>query len=391
MGIENYNTTPANNGSVLSTGSLVEGQAPSTLNDAMRQTLADMRAFYNDPQWIEYGIGNGSTTYTRVNSTTVTIGANVINAYHVGRRVKIVDGTATTIYGTITSSTFNSPNTTIVMSFDGGASIGSGTITSFKIGAISSTNTSAPTNVASGGIIMWTASSLPDGWLLADGSLVNKTDYATLFGILGNSFGTATSTQFYLPNLTDKFVIGKGSTYSTLGGTGGNSTITPSGSNSAPTFSGSSSSVSGSVSLSGSTASHTLTTSEIPSHSHYLFADHSMEGNNQDWTRVSGNTWSGGDGHSAGKQKSASVEYYQASGSDDFKYRIGYDTNNATPSSHPSSPTGSGSGHSHSLSGSLNLSGGTVTPSGTVSAPTFSGASSNIINPYIALSYIIKT
>lgn len=391
MGIENYNTSPANNGSVLSTGSLVEGQAPSTLNDAMRQALADMRAFYNDPQWIEYGIGNGSTTYTRVNSTTVTIGANVISAYHVGRRVKIVDGTATTIYGTINSSTFNSPNTTIVMSFDSGASIGSGTITSFKIGAISSVNSSSPTNVSSGGIIMWTASSLPDGWLLADGSLVNKTDYSTLFGILGNSFGTATSTQFYLPNLTDKFVIGKGSTYSTLGGTGGNSTITPSGTNSAPTFSGVSNTINSSGSLSGSTASHTLTTSEIPSHSHYLFADHSHEQNaNQDWVRVNNTQWSGGDGYSAGKQKSASVEGYQASGSDDFKYRIAYDTANATPSVHPSSPTGSGSGHSHSLSGSISST-ATYTPEGSNSAPTFSGSSSNIINPYITLSYIIKT
>ena len=42
MGIENYNTSPASNGSVLATGSLVEGQAPSTLNDAMRQALADI-------------------------------------------------------------------------------------------------------------------------------------------------------------------------------------------------------------------------------------------------------------------------------------------------------------------------------------------------------------
>ena len=391
MGIPSYSTTPANNGTVLATGSIAENTAPSNLNDGIRQALSDLKTWYLDAEWLEIGNGAVATSYTRVSGTEVTIAGNVTAQYHVGRRVKLVDGTGTTLYGQITIVAYNSPNTTITMSFDGGGSIGSGTITSLKLGIISNTNSSVPSTSPTGSIVMWSGASIIDGWLLADGSLKNKTTYPDLFAVLGDTYGTQTSTQFYLPNLADKFVIGKGSTYSTLGGTGGNTSITPSGSNSAPSFSGSSSSVSGTVSLSGSTASHTLTTSEIPSHSHYLFADHSMEGNNQDWTRVSGNTWSGGDGHSAGKQKSASVEYYQASGSDDFKYRIGYDTNNATPSSHPSSPTGSGSGHSHSLSGSLNLSGGTVTPLGSVSAPTFTGSSSNIINPYIALSYIIKT
>ena len=256
------------------------------------------------------------------------------------------------------------------MSFDGGASIGSGTITSFKIGAISSTNTSAPTNVASGGIIMWTASSLPDGWLLADGSLVNKTDYATLFGILGNSFGTATSTQFYLPNLTDKFVIGKGSTYSTLGGTGGNSTITPSGTNSAPTFSGGSSTISSSGSLSGNTGSHTLTISEIPSHSHFVS--------------------NSGNGFPNMVQNNGALTMTRKSnggaGNNDY---ILYGVSGQADQS-PSQSIGGGGGHNHSLSGSISST-ASYTPTGTVSAPTFSGASSNIINPYITLSYIIKT
>ena len=98
--------------------------------------------------------------------------------------------------------------------------------------------------------------------------MVNKVDYPALFTALGNNFGTATSTQFYLPNLSDKFVIGKGSTYNTLGGTGGTSTITPTGSNSALTFTGNAVTPSGSVSV--SVSNHSLTTSEIPSHSHLM-------------------------------------------------------------------------------------------------------------------------
>jgi len=392
MGIPSYSTTPANNGTVLATGSIAENTAPSNLNDGIRQALSDLKTWYLDAEWLEIGNGAVATSYTRVSGTEVTIAGNVTAQYHVGRRVKLVDGTGTTLYGQITIVAYNSPNTTITMSFDGGGSIGSGTITSLKLGIISNTNSSVPSTSPTGSIVMWSGASIIDGWLLADGSLKDKTAYPDLFAVLGDTYGTQTSSQFYLPNLADKFVIGKGSTYSTLGGTGGNSTITPSGSNSAPTFSGSSSSVSGTVSLSGSTASHTLTEAQIPSHKHYLFADHSHEQNaNQDWVRVNNTQWSGGDGYTAGKQKSAAVEGYQAAGSDDFKYRIAYDTNNATPSVHPSSSVGSGSGHTHSLSGNLSLSGATHTPTGTISQPTFSGSSSSIVNPYLALSYIIKT
>lgn len=389
MGIENYRTNPANNGTVLATGTLIEGMSPSQVNDSVRQICSDLRTFYNDPFFVEYGIGDGSTTYTRVNGTQFTLPANVINDYHVGRRIKLVDGTATTLFGTITASVFSSPNTTVTVSWDGGSSIGSGTITSVKLG-IQAINSPAPSNITTGGIIMWTTATVPDTWLLADGTLKSKTTYANLWNAIGSTYGTPTATEFYLPNLADKFVIGKGSTYS-LGATGGVSSITPGGTVSAPSFTGSSSSVSGSVSISGTSGSTALTEAQLPSHSHYLFADHSMEGNNQDWTRVSGNTWAGGDGHTAGKQKSASVEYYQASGSDDFKYRIGYDTNNATPSSHPSSSIGSGSGHTHSITATGSISGGTTTASGSISAPTFSGTSASVINPYLALSYIIKT
>ena len=385
MGIETYRTSPANNGSVLASGTMVEGMSPGLVNDSMRQIAADLRNFYNDPFFIEFGIGDGLTAYTRVNGTQFTLAANVIDTYHVGRRVKLVDGTATTLYGTITASAFSSPNTTVTVSWDGGASIGSGTITSVKIG-LQAINSPAPTNIQTGGVIMWSTSTIPDTWLLADGSFVSKTTYASLWNAIGSTYGTPSATQFYLPNLSDKFVVGKGSTYS-LGATGGSSTLTPSGAVSQPTFSGSSSNISGgSVTLSGTTGSHTLTESQLPSHSHYLFANHSMEQNaNTDWVRRSGNLYK-----SSGIEKSASLEGYQASGSDDFKYSMAFDRNNATPSVHPSSSVGSGSGHTHSLSGTLNISGATNTPSGTVSQPTFTGSSASIINPYLALSYIIK-
>ena len=387
MGIERYRTTASLNGNVLDTGSFQENQSPSSVNDGARELIRNIKQWYLEAEWIEVGNGEIAVNYTRVNGTQVTIASDVTSNYTKGRRVKLKDGTGTTLYGQINNVAYNSPNTTITMSFDGGGSIGSGTITSLKLGIVNPANSSIPATSPTGSIVMWSGASIIDGFLFCDGSLKNKTDFPDLFAILGNTYGTQTSSQFYLPNLQDKFILGKGSTYSTLGGTGGSATITPSGSISVPSFTGSASSVSGSVSISGTTGSHTLTTGELPAHTHYLFANHSMEQNaNSDWVRRYGNL-----NKSSGIEKSASLEAYQASGSDDFKYSMAFDRNNATPSVHPSSPVGSGTGHSHSFSGTANLSSGTVTPSGSISAPNFTGNSASTINPYIAMNYIIKT
>ena len=68
---------------------------------------------------------------------------------------------------------------------------------------------------------MYAGSTAPSGWLLCDGSAVSRTTYATLFAVIGTTYGTGDgSTTFNLPNLTDRFPIGAGSTYS-LNATGG--------------------------------------------------------------------------------------------------------------------------------------------------------------------------
>jgi len=60
------------------------------------------------------------------------------------------------------------------------------------------------------------------GWLLCDGSAVSRTTYATLFGVIGITFGAGDgSTTFNLPDLRGRFPLGKAvsGTGSTLGGT----------------------------------------------------------------------------------------------------------------------------------------------------------------------------
>lgn len=61
-----------------------------------------------------------------------------------------------------------------------------------------------------GGIIMWTGASVPTGWALCNGQVVTRTD------------GTGTITT---PDLRDRFVVGSGGTYA-IGNTGGANTVT---------------------------------------------------------------------------------------------------------------------------------------------------------------------
>ena len=142
-----YDTTAANN-TATGTGSVsvAEGMLPSNINNAFRSVMADIRQWYNDGQWIEYGDGAGTYTATRTSGTAFTISStNVTSAYHANRRIKLVDS-ATTLYGTISSSSFSS-DTTVNVTWDTG-SITAGSITSVYLGILTNTNHSFP-----GGII----------------------------------------------------------------------------------------------------------------------------------------------------------------------------------------------------------------------------------------------
>lgn len=87
----------------------------------------------------------------------------------------------------------------------------------------------------------------PNGYLICDGSLVNKAVYPDLYVICGSLFGTETSTHFYLPDLRGKTVAGYNADDSTLNTIG---------------------KLLGSVSHTHTTGNHTLTIAEMPAHTH---------------------------------------------------------------------------------------------------------------------------
>ena len=123
------------------------------------------------------------------------------------------------------------------------------------------TTAGAINSVLTGSIQMWPTTSAPSGYLLCNGNAVSRTSYAALFAVMGTTFGAGDgSTTFNLPNYTNNFPVGAGSSYS-LASTGGATSVTLSTAN-IPAHSHSSSGLSAS--------SNTSVSLTDPGHQHYV-------------------------------------------------------------------------------------------------------------------------
>ena len=245
--------------------------------------------------------------------------------------------------------------------------------------------------VAIGTIVNWPSNSLPVGWLKCDGSAISRTDYSSLFSIIGTTFGAGDgSTTFNLPNITDKNILGNG----TINETGGNNSVTltvknlPSHNH---TFTG---------------KSHTHT---IPAHSHGLNNHtHSVKAHNHTF---SGTTVSSGNHNHAvinndSDRDNSAIIATDAGSHGTFGARI--ETLNVSDFKYTNSTMKENGSHTHTYSGTTStlaqfntgassgntanssvLTSGSTTQSGTI-GNTGSGEAINIQNPYIRLNFIIK-
>ena len=98
-------------------------------------------------------------------------------------------------------------------------------------------------------------SAAPTGWLLCDGSAVSQTTYAALYAVISSTYDVTSpgAGNFRVPDLRGRAVAGKDN----MGGTAA-SRITSGGSSITGTTLG----------ASGGTETHTITTAQMPSHTH---------------------------------------------------------------------------------------------------------------------------
>lgn len=116
---------------------------------------------------------------------------------------------------------------------------------------------SAP-NFLTGMIVIWPGADLPGAagdWLWCNGQAVSRTTYSTLFSLIGTTFGSGDgSTTFNVPDLRGRVPMGKDN----MGGTdAARVTSSSTGGGNADTLGGV-----------GGAQTHTLTTAELPAHSH---------------------------------------------------------------------------------------------------------------------------
>jgi len=113
--------------------------APSEVNDTSRQQMADAAYQWRDSEWFVF---DNNTAVSKAGSATFKVTGDVTANYLVNRRVKIFsDATA---YGTIISSSFSSPDTTVGLEIDDSGSLGA-SFTAAALGIIKPSNSSLPT------------------------------------------------------------------------------------------------------------------------------------------------------------------------------------------------------------------------------------------------------
>ena len=214
-----------------------------------------------------------------------------------------------------------------------------------------------------GSILPYAGISAPSGWLLCDGSEVRKTTYHRLYSVIGSLYGISeVSGNFVLPNLADSIPMGKsGSTY--IGESGGNNSITLS-TNQMPSH------------------THTGTTDLSGSHTHTGTTD--LNGSHTHTVNDSGHVHSVDDAFFSENRGFGQNRFGTASGSDNDNDL--YTRNINTGTGYAGISINSAANHAHTFTtGSVSSHAHTFTTNS-----TGSGSSIDIRNKFLVLNYIIR-
>ena len=133
-GVGKFSSTAGSNTANM-TVNFAENMAPSNVNNAARELMGHMRDMYEQlgDGYFEFGDGDGTYTVARGDADTITItsASDISGIYFAGRKIRITDGGANVVEGTIASSSHSSTTQTVNLT---GISLASGTPTKVELG-----------------------------------------------------------------------------------------------------------------------------------------------------------------------------------------------------------------------------------------------------------------
>lgn len=179
-GIQSYSSVAASNITWFP-----EGMAPSAVNDGMRQVQADLRAWYTDAEWANWG-----DTPSRASATTFKVTTDVTGRYLVNRRVKCYD--ASTLYGVVTASSYSAPDTTVTVKTDSGSLTTS--LSSVAIAILTPTSQSLPSAIGYKGSDVASASTI--NLSACGGTFCDVTGTVTITAITSEAAGIQRDVRF---------------------------------------------------------------------------------------------------------------------------------------------------------------------------------------------------
>lgn len=278
-----WSKTAASNATADSTINWSEGQSPSSVNDSARAMMARAAEYRDDISGLLDTAGT-TTAYT------VTTNQGLASTPTHGQLISITPHFTNGASPTLAAD----GGTAFPIQSAAGSAVAAGVLIAgspydLKFDSFASAwrlkNFFAnPFNVPLGTVLDYTGTVAPNSnFALANGQAISRTTYAAYFALVGTTFGPGDgSTTFNIPDLSNRVVAGLQM--------GGSARITVAGGN----FDGNA------LGAAGGAQNHTLTTAQIPSHSHTGTTDGST---------VSGTTASSGSHDHGGSTGNASNDH----------------------------------------------------------------------------------